>query len=100
MVDECHNCSNQENKTMGAILNTLPLNELEPLKGTTPRRADWLTSHADATGLSVVEVKRLWDRFQQINGSADDTKLQLNDDSLPSELSHDIFVRNVSSREN
>ncbi|PAA80817.1 hypothetical protein BOX15_Mlig001396g1 [Macrostomum lignano] len=31
-----------------------------------PSRADWITEHAVATGLSVVEVERLWLRFQQL----------------------------------
>jgi hypothetical protein len=78
---------------MGAILNTLPLNKTDNLS---PNRADWLTSYADATGLAVVEIERLWNRFIQITGSHDQTKLRLDSNVLPNELSNDVFARNVS----
>ena len=80
---------------MGAALNTLPLHVTEHLSGMPPHRADWLTSHADATGLAVVEVERLWNRFKQLTGSNDQTRLHPDSNTLPSELSNDIFVKNV-----
>ncbi len=81
---------------MGAILNALPLNETDNLGKISPNRADWLTSHADATGLAVVEVERLWNRFRQITGSNDQTKIHLHGNAMPSELSSDVFMKNVS----
>jgi hypothetical protein len=81
---------------MGAVLNTLPLNETDSLLDLSPNSADWLTSHADATGLAVVEVERLWNRFKQLTGSNDQTRLYPDNSALPNELSNDIFVKNVS----
>lgn len=82
---------------MGAILNTLPLNQTDILERVSPNRADWLTTHADATGLAVVEVERLWNRFRQITGSNNQTNITP-DNSIPSnDLSNDIFIKNVSS---
>ncbi|CAF4653595.1 unnamed protein product, partial [Rotaria sp. Silwood2] len=54
---------------MGTVFNTLPIAETDNLSNISPNRADWLTSHADATGLAVVEVERLWNRFKQLTGS-------------------------------
>lgn len=79
---------------MGAILNTLPLNETQSLENISSNRADWLTAHADATGLAVVEVERLWNRFRQLTGSKDQTKLYLNATAVPNEIANDVFVRN------
>ena len=81
---------------MGSVLNTLPLGETESLTNISPNRADWLTSHADATGLAVVEVERLWNRFKQLTGSNDYTQLNPDNNALPNELSNDVFVKNVS----
>ncbi len=81
---------------MGAILNALPLREIDNLGHLSPTRADWLTGHADATGLAVVEVERLWNRFRLLTGSNDQTKLYPDNNKLAPELSNDIFVRNVS----
>ena len=81
---------------MGAILNSLPLNETDNLTKLSPHRADWLTSHADATGLAVVEVERLWNRFRQITGSDDQTKIYPDGNAALSDLPNDVFMRNVS----
>jgi hypothetical protein len=81
---------------MGAVLNTLPLSETDSLANISSNRADWLTSHADSTGLAVVEVERLWNRFKQLTGSNDQTQLKPDNNALPNELSNDIFVKNVS----
>ncbi len=81
---------------MGSVLNTLPLSETDSLSSLSPNRADWLTSHADATGLAVVEVERLWNRFKQLTGSPDQTHLNPDHSALPNELSNDVFVKNVS----
>ncbi len=81
---------------MGAVLNTLPVSETDVLEKLSPNRADWLTSHADATGLAVVEVERLWNRFRQITGSNEQTKINPNNIRSSSELSYDVFVKNVS----
>jgi len=81
---------------MGNVLNTLALNETDSLNALLPNRADWLTSHADVTGLAVVEVERLWNRFKQLTGSIDRTKLNPDDSAIPNELANDIFVKNVS----
>ncbi|CAF0924032.1 unnamed protein product [Adineta steineri] len=80
---------------MGAILNTLPLSQTDNLTNISPNRADWLTAHADATGLAVVEVERLWNRFKQLTGSNEQTKLNPDHNALPNELSNDIFVKNL-----
>lgn len=85
---------------MGAILNTLSLRDTDNLSNLSPNRADWLTSHADATGLAVVEVERLWNRFKQLTGSSEQTCLYPDKNALPNELSNDIFVKNVSERAN
>lgn len=82
---------------MGAVFNTLPLHQTDSLTNLSPNRADWLTSHADATGLAVVEVERLWNRFKQITGSRDQTKFSPDNTAIPNELANDIFVKNVSS---
>ncbi|CAF1013617.1 unnamed protein product [Adineta ricciae] len=80
---------------MGAILNTLSLKDTDNLSNLSPNRADWLTSHADATGLAVVEVERLWNRFKQLTGSTEHTHLYPDNNALPNELSNDIFVKNL-----
>jgi hypothetical protein len=85
---------------MGAILNSLPLNETDNLGKLSPHRADWLTSYADATGLAVVEVERLWNRFRQITGSNDQTKIYPDGNTAPKDFTNDIFARNVSSKLN
>lgn len=85
---------------MGGILNTLPLYRTDVLERVSPNRADWLTSHADATGLAVVEVERLWNRFRQITGSSNQTNLFPESNSPSNELTNDIFVRNVSWKSN
>ena len=84
---------------MGAVLNTLSVSETDSLANISPNRADWLTSHADATGLAVVEVERLWHRFKQLTGSNDLTYLNTGSNILPNELSNDVFVKNVSNNQ-
>jgi hypothetical protein len=81
---------------MGAILNKLSLANVDNLEGLSPKNADWLTSHADATGLAVVEVERLWNRFRQLTGSNDETRLTIDGNTSAVELTNDVFVRNVS----
>lgn len=81
---------------MGAILNKLPVSNVDNLENLSPKSADWLTSHADATGLAVVEVERLWNRFRQLTGSNDRTHLSIEGNSSAVELTNDVFVRNVS----
>ncbi|CAF0758347.1 unnamed protein product [Adineta ricciae] len=80
---------------MGAILSSIRLDGVDALGDITPSRADWLTSHADATDLSAVEVERLWRRFQQVTGSRDKANLYPENNALPEELSNDIFVKNL-----
>ena len=82
--------------SMGAILNKLPVSNVDNLETLSPKSADWLTSHADATGLAVVEVERLWNRFRQLTGSNDQTRLSIDGNSSAVELTNDVFVRNVS----
>ncbi|CAF5170135.1 unnamed protein product, partial [Rotaria sp. Silwood1] len=79
---------------MGAIFNTLPIAETDNLTNISPNRADWLTSHADATGLAVVEVERLWNRFKQLTGSRDKKRFNPDNSAVPNELSNDVFVKN------
>ena len=85
---------------MGAILSSIRLDGVDALGDITPSRADWLTSHADATDLSAVEVERLWRRFQQVTGSRDKANLYPENSALPGELANDIFVKNVSGYAN
>lgn len=82
---------------MGAILGNLALSDTDNLAHVSPNQADWITSHADATGLAVVEIERLWNRFKQLTGSSDQTSLNPQTSALPNELSNDVFVRNVKS---
>lgn len=82
---------------MGAVLAALPVSDTDSLMNISPQRADWLTSHADATGLAVVEVERLWNRFRQLTGSDEQTKLNPDASALPNELANDVFVKNVSN---
>ena len=79
---------------MGAILNNLRTPELDSLENLPTNSAEWLTSHADATGLAVVEVERLWHRFQVLTGSSDAGVLLPN--SISDDVRTDLFVRNVS----
>ncbi|UJR27360.1 hypothetical protein I4U23_008652 [Adineta vaga] len=80
---------------MGAILNSIRVDKIDALGDITPSRANWLTSHADASDLSAVEVERLWRRFQQITGSSNKANLYPDNNALPEELSNDIFVKNL-----
>lgn len=86
----------RKQKSMGAIVNKLAYTEVEKLERYSPDRADWLIRHADATGLASVEVERLWNRFRQITGSDDETKIYLDNGRYSAELPNDIFVKNVS----
>ena len=79
---------------MGAILNNLRTPEIDSLENMPTNSADWLTSHADATGLAVVEIERLWHRFQLLTGSNDAGVLLPN--SISDDVRTDLFVRNVS----
>lgn len=83
---------------MGAILNALPLHTTDSLGKISPNRADWLTSHADATGLAVVEVERLWNRFRQLTGSNDQPAVYVDGGGGSNELNNDIFMKNVGER--
>ncbi|CAF0910614.1 unnamed protein product [Rotaria sordida] len=80
---------------MGTVFNTLPIAETDHLSNMSPNRGDWLTSHADATGLAVVEVERLWNRFKQLTGSRDQTRLYPDNSAVPNEISNDVFVKNL-----
>ena len=79
---------------MGTILNTLPTPEIDNLAELSTDSADWLTSHADATGLAVVEVERLWNRFKLLTGSRDSGVLMPN--NIADDIPKDAFLRNVS----
>ena len=81
---------------MGAALNNIPVEKIDELGNIAPNRADWLTSHADASDLSTVEVERLWNRFRQLTGSNNKATLQPDTDALPEEFTNDIFIKNVS----
>lgn len=83
---------------MGAMLNALPLHATDSLQKVSPNRADWLTSHADATGLAVVEVERLWNRFRQLTGSNDQPVIYVDGGGGSNALNSDIFMRNVGRK--
>lgn len=58
-----------------------------------PSKANWITSHAIVTELSIAEVERLWLRFQQMGCNADGI---LTPDVINSPaLSSDVFVKNI-----
>lgn len=38
---------------------------------TEPQERNWITKHAELTGLSIVEVERVWKRFQQLECDED-----------------------------
>ncbi|CAF0780810.1 unnamed protein product [Adineta steineri] len=80
---------------MGAALNNIPVEKIDELGNITPNRAEWLTSHADASDLSAVEVERLWNRFRHLTGSNNKATLQPDTDALPEELGNDVFVKNL-----
>lgn len=84
---------------MGLAWSNLALGDTDSISNLSPNQADWLTCHADVTGLAVVEVERLWHRFKQLTGSADQVRLNPTSSALPNELSNDIFVRNVRVKE-
>lgn len=82
---------------MGIILNKTIPNNAENLERLSPNDATWVTAHADISGLAVVEIERLWKRFQQINNS--NTKTTINIDQVATNaFGNDIFVRNVRER--
>lgn len=62
---------------------------------THPSRADWITAHAVATDLAVVEVDRLWLRFQQL-GCNEDGVLELEVLDRPP-ASNNIFAKQILS---
>lgn len=82
---------------MGSILSMINVDKVDALGNITPSQPNWLTSHADASELSAVEVDRLWRRFQQLTGSRDKSNLYPDNNAMPEELSNDIFVKNVSA---
>ncbi|CAH1793636.1 unnamed protein product, partial [Owenia fusiformis] len=60
---------------------------------TDPTRSNWITAHAEATGLAIVEVERLWLRFKQLGcdkyGTLPGSKLN------EPQLTQDPFFKNV-----
>ncbi|ELU16815.1 hypothetical protein CAPTEDRAFT_225193 [Capitella teleta] len=60
---------------------------------TRPSKADWITAHATATGLAVVEVERLWLRFQQLGCNKEG--FLTSDVLLRPPASSDIFIKNI-----
>ena len=80
---------------MGVVLNKLITPDVKSLEQLNPDDAAWLTTHADASGLAVVEVERLWKRFQQITESRDQKYMDV-DRASREAFGNDIFVRNVS----
>lgn len=62
-------------------------------KLTHPSKANWITSHAIASELSIAEVERLWVRFQQLGANKDGV---LTEDAIKkSDYVGDVFMRNI-----
>ncbi|CAF0728665.1 unnamed protein product [Brachionus calyciflorus] len=80
---------------MGAYRSVFEKNEEEKKINLSPSKGDWITGHADLTGLAVVEVQRLWIRFNQLGCDAKGylPKRQIE----RGELSRDIFMKNIIS---
>ncbi|XP_013409735.1 uncharacterized protein LOC106173230 [Lingula anatina] len=61
---------------------------------TSPSKGDWITLHSEITGVTMVEVERLWLRFQQMgcdeNGILSEETVKNNP-----KFKDDVFVRNV-----
>jgi len=65
----------------------------EVLSFTNPNKPDWIVKHAEVTNLALVEVERLWKRFQQLGC---DSSGALGPDVLTrSPASNDVFAKNV-----
>lgn len=62
---------------------------------THPSKADWITAHAVATDLAIVEVDRLWLRFQQL-GCNEDGVLELEVLERPP-ASNNVFAKHILS---
>ncbi len=52
---------------MGTLYSSIPLQDLAP--GITPESPNWITAHSFKSGLSIVQVQRLWDQFRQLGAS-------------------------------
>lgn len=44
---------------------------MEIIRKATPNSADYITVHANMSGLAVVEIERLWYRFEQLGADKD-----------------------------
>ncbi|KAK2152737.1 hypothetical protein LSH36_320g04000 [Paralvinella palmiformis] len=80
---------------MGQISsNFLPESDVSLLpEDLTPDKANWITAHAVAAKLSIVEVERLWKRFQQL-GCNTHGELATSD-FQKHEIASDIFAKNI-----
>ncbi|ESO84756.1 hypothetical protein LOTGIDRAFT_236111 [Lottia gigantea] len=80
---------------MGAYTSSFvvePSRENAVSKTTNPQKANWITSHAIATELTIAEVERLWLRFQQLGCTSNGI---LTSDTLKEpKLNDDAFIRN------
>ncbi|XP_033100108.1 uncharacterized protein LOC117103628 [Anneissia japonica] len=59
---------------------------------TSPLKEDWIVQHADACGLTTIEVKNMWKRFQQLGCNQDGV---LYAHSLPIDTVTDPFVSKI-----
>ncbi|XP_064641183.1 uncharacterized protein LOC135495992 [Lineus longissimus] len=60
----------------------------------TPNQPEWIVDHVDATGLTIVEVERLWTRFLQL-GCREDTGILESQMLSAPHIASDVFVRNI-----
>lgn len=59
-------------------------------------QSDWITGHADLTGLAVVEVERSWNRFLQLGGTKLGFLEKISLEKGP-ELIQDVIIKNIVS---
>lgn len=60
---------------------------------TSPSEPDWITAHAAATSLAIVEIERLWYRFHQLG--ANNKGVLVWEDFEKSRTSQDPFMKNM-----
>lgn len=80
---------------MGIYMSNIAKTDSQAKVHYNPSKADWMTGHADITGLAVVEVERLWIRFKQLSPDKNGNIPQKTLDK--GEFSQDVFIKNIIS---
>ncbi|KAL5018874.1 hypothetical protein ScPMuIL_004596 [Solemya velum] len=79
---------------MGQFASSFIMTESKAVsRYTKPDQANWITSHAIASELSIAEVERLWLRFQQLGCNEEGV---ITEEMLKmSPIQNDVFMRNI-----